>query len=157
MWLLDGHQLEWDEWVAREMQGLRAGADRMFAGRDHLHTAVYRCVGEERGGWRVGGDRARPPVRWRRRDRGAARERERPRGALVGPDVPTVATFTIDRVVIAETSPPPHDLVLGFTPGDPLAAWQAGVEPVLATWPGVGFASPFVRTIPGTDAYIDEL
>ena len=37
-----GRQPEWDAWVGRQMEDLRAEADRMFAGRDHLHTAVYR-------------------------------------------------------------------------------------------------------------------
>ena len=59
--------------------------------------------------------------------------RHRPRGRWPVPDVPTVAVFTTERVILADTSPPPHDLVLGFTPGDPLAVWTAGVEPVLAT------------------------
>ena len=44
VWLLDGSQTEWDEWVARQMEVLRA-QDRMFAGRDHVHTAVYRVIG----------------------------------------------------------------------------------------------------------------
>ena len=45
-----GTQPEWDAWVARQMEALRAEGDRMFAGRDHLHTAVYRFAGEARAG-----------------------------------------------------------------------------------------------------------
>ena len=49
--------------------------------------------------------------------------------------------------------------MLGFTPGDPLVAWRSGVGPALESLGsiGVGFASPFVRTIPGSDAYVDEM
>ncbi len=46
VWLLEDKQAEWDAWVAREMESLRTQARRMFAGRDHLHTAVYRFRGE---------------------------------------------------------------------------------------------------------------
>ena len=48
VWLLEGSQSEWDAWVGRQMEHLRAEGDRMFAGRDHLHTAVYRFVCEAR-------------------------------------------------------------------------------------------------------------
>jgi hypothetical protein len=58
---------------------------------------------------------------------------------------------------MAEGEAPAHDLVLGFTPGDPLDAWHARVAPVLASVPDVGFASPFIRTIPGTDTYVDQI
>ena len=65
--------------------------------------------------------------------------------------------FSPERVILAEVEPPAHDLVLGFTAGDPIEAWNARVAPALASIPDVGFASPFVRTIPGTDAYVDDL
>jgi hypothetical protein len=38
-----------------------------------------------------------------------------------------------------------------------LEVWRARIEPALARLPAVGFASPFLRTIPGTDAYVDDL
>jgi hypothetical protein len=76
---------------------------------------------------------------------------------VAGPELSTFAVLAPERVIISATGPPPHDLVLGFTPGDPLAAWGARVEPVLPQLPSVGFAGPFVRTIPGTDTYTDEL
>src|SRR3954465_3123379 len=49
VWVLNGAQAEWDGWVAHQMEGLRA-QNRMFAGRDHIHTAVYRYCCEVRGG-----------------------------------------------------------------------------------------------------------
>ncbi|HEV7524618.1 MAG TPA: hypothetical protein VGP92_06610, partial [Acidimicrobiia bacterium] len=39
-WVLPGKQAEWDTWVAAEMSSL-AAHDRLFPGRDHVHTAVY--------------------------------------------------------------------------------------------------------------------
>jgi hypothetical protein len=56
-----------------------------------------------------------------------------------------------------------HLLILGFCHADPLSAWRGLVAPALDALGevrgayGVGFASPFLRTIPGTDAYVDEL
>jgi hypothetical protein len=133
----------------------------MFAGRDHLHTAVYRFRGEHR------------------RDReglATATALDHPCAGLVaiatdayesaaptviheiaGPEIPVTAMFIPERTILTEHEPPPFDLVLGFTTGDPIAAWRARVAPALSRLPGVGFASPFLRTIPGTDAYTDDL
>jgi hypothetical protein len=155
VWLLDGTQDEWDAWVGGQMERLRADPERMFAGRDHLQTGVYRFVREHRAAAGVSlataidhpfaglALLAVPP--------GAATETA---AALVHDDVPTVATFVPERTILTTTEPPAHELVLGFTPGDPLAVWRERVGPLLD---GVGFASPFLRTIPGTDAYADDL
>jgi hypothetical protein len=77
--------------------------------------------------------------------------------AIVGAEIPTAAVFSVERVVMAEGDAPPYELVLGFTVGNPVDAWHARVAPVLSTIPDVGFASPFIRTIPGTDAYVEDL
>jgi hypothetical protein len=164
VWLLDGKQAEWDAWVAHEMEGLRA-QNRMFPGRDHLHTAVYRFACEVR----VDDDSiennisaavaldhgfagvvaiAVPP--------GASAAEDCAR-RIVGPEMPLAVGLTGERVILSQAEPPPHSLVLGFTPDDPLVAWSSLVEPALAELPTVGFASPFLRTIPGTDAYVDDL
>ncbi len=160
VWLLDGSQDEWDAWVGQQMQTLRTQPRRMFAGRDHLHTAVYRFRGEHR----------------RERDGVAtATALDHPFAGVIaiaadayvsgglsvvreiaGPEIPVVALFVPERTILSQHEPPPFDLVLGFTPGDPIAAWHACVEPALPRLP-VGFASPFLRTIPGTDAYVDDL
>ena len=158
LWLLDGRQAEWDAWIANQMESLRVEGDRMFAGRDHLHTAAYRFSAEVS---TAGGP-------------GAATALDRPFDGvivaavppgdgldcatrLVGPDVPVAAVFATERVIMSEVAPPPFDLVLSFTVGDPLDAWRERIGSVLASLPTVGFASPFLRTIPGTDTYIDEL
>jgi hypothetical protein len=154
VWLLEDTQHEWEAWVAGQMETLRAEPDRMFAGRDHIHTAVYRFTGEARGGDGVS----------------AATALDHPYDGLIAIAVPpgdgndvasslvgthhaTAAVFAHERVILASAQPPAHDLVLGFTWGDPFVAWNR----VAPLFDRVGFASPFVRTIPGTDAYTDDL
>jgi hypothetical protein len=155
VWLLDDTQAEWDAWVSGQMERLRAEPDRMFAGRDHLQTGVYRFVVGCRaaGGVSVATaiDHPHAGVVLLAVPPGAAAETA---AALVSDDVPTVAAFAQERSILTTTEPPAHQLVVGFTATDPLALWAARVEPLLA---GVGFASPFLRTIPGTDAYTDDL
>jgi hypothetical protein len=155
VWLLDDAQAEWDAWVDGQMDRLRGDPDRMFPGRDHLQTGVYRFVREHRAETGVSVATAIdhpfaglvllavPP--------GAATATA---AALVCDDVPTVAAFTPERTILTTTAPPAHELVLGFAPGDPRAVWDTRVGPLLG---GAGFASPFLRTIPGTDTYTDEL
>jgi hypothetical protein len=158
VWVLDGAQSEWEAWVSRQMESLREQPDRLFAGRDHLHTAVYRFVDEDRA---EGGLSAATALD---RRSGGLIALAAPVGrgaecahAIASPELPTVAVFTAERVIMTGTNPPPHDLVLGFTHEDPLEAWHGCIEPVLPALPGVGFASPFLRTIPGTDTYVDDL
>jgi hypothetical protein len=140
------------------MGKLRAEGDRVFAGRDHLHTAVYGFVCEVRA---ADGSSAATALD---RPFGGVIAMAVPAGggasgadAIVGGAVPVAAVLSPERVIMAETEAPPHDLVLGFTTGDPIDAWRALVEPALASIPDIGFASPFVRTIPGTDTYVDDL
>jgi hypothetical protein len=159
VWLLEGKQREWEAWIAREVEGLVA-QDRMFAGRDHIHTGEYRFCCEVRAegapsaavaldhGFAgvimlavAGGAEAAE---------GCARE-------IVGPELPVIAGFTPERVIMSQSDPPRHALVLGFTTEDPIDAWKTRVEPALARLPEVGFGSPFLRTIPGTDTYVDDL
>jgi hypothetical protein len=158
LWILEGAQDEWDAWVGRQMETLRADPARMFAGRDHVHTAVYRFAGDVRG---EGGVAAATAL-----DHGFAGVialAVPPGGgkdivpSLIGAELPAAAVFTTERVIMSQAGPPAHDLVLAFTAGDPIATWRARVAGVLDALPGVGFASPFLRTIPGTDTYADDL
>jgi hypothetical protein len=158
VWVLDGSQAEWDAWVGRQMETLRAEADRLFAGRDHLHTAVYRFVCEERA---EGGTSAATaldhPFGGVIAIAVGAGGGAQSAGAIVGGEIPVAAVLAPERVILSEVQPPPFDLVLGFTRADPVDAWRARIAPVLASLPDVGYASPFIRTIPGTDAYTDDL
>jgi hypothetical protein len=130
----------------------------MFVGRDHLHTAAYHFVSESRADGAPSAATALDHpfgglvVIAVETGRGGACA-----DAIVGGDVQVAAVFARDRVIMADAEAPAHDLVLAFTVGDPLAAWDARVAPAFASMPAVGFASPFLRTIPGTDTYVDEL
>jgi hypothetical protein len=160
VWLLEDTQDEWDAWVARQMETLRLQPRRMFDGRDHLHTAVYGFRGEHR---------------YVRDGVATATALDHPFAGVIaiaadayasgglsvmheiaGPEIPVVALLVPERTILSQSEPPPFDFVLGFTAGDPIAAWEARVAPALPRL-SVGFASPFLRTIPGTDAYTDDL
>jgi hypothetical protein len=158
VWLLDDTQDEWDGWVARQMEQLRVDPDRMFAGRDHIFTAVYRFDCEVRGPDGVSSATALDhPFAGLVAMALPAGSAGGVAHSLIGPELPTAAVFTPERVILAEAQPPPFDLVLGFTAGDPIAAWRTRIAPVLSGLTEVGFAGPFVRTIPGTDAFTDDL
>jgi hypothetical protein len=101
--------------------------DRLFPHREHIHTAVYRV-----------------------RDGALAHEG----GAIAVADPSHVLTgdlvLELERTIVSSANPPQHSLALTFT-ADPLGTF-ATVD--LAR---VGFASPFLATIPGTDAYTEEI
>jgi hypothetical protein len=153
-WLLPGMQEEWDDWAARAYAA--TPPERLFAGREHLHTAVYACE------WDVRAGGAPPPAT--ALDRGFAGliacattgDGHEWIDDLVGPDLPLAVGFDPQRVIMSSANPGAHKLVLAFCAGDPLGVWSR-VAPVLADRTDIGFASPFLRTIPGTDTYVDEL
>jgi len=162
-WLLPGMQAEWNAWVTREMDTLVADG-RMFPGRDHLHTAVYRFVGDEcdSGDMRaaLALDRCFPGVVMI----AFAPQADATNEALpfISKRVPVVTTFRQERLIVSAlgddsiTDPDSHTLMLAFVDDDPVDVWCHHIEPVLNA-DDVLFASPFVRTIPGTDTYVDEL
>jgi hypothetical protein len=146
-WVLPGKQAEWDEWVGREMKTI-AAQGRLFPGRDHVHTAVYRWI------WQSGAVDGVVAL-----DRGFA-------GAIVVADehaashldlpvavLPAAVGLRLERTIVSQAAPPAHELVLGLCAGDPLAAFKT-LSPRVA---GCGFASPFLAAIPGTDEYADDL
>jgi hypothetical protein len=146
-WVLPGKQAEWDEWVGREMATI-AAEGRLFAGRDHVHTAVYRCT------WHSGS--IDPIVALERGFPGlvvVADEHAVPRLDLPVTDLPVSVGLRLERTIVSQADPPPHELVLGWCAGDPLsafAAWSARAG-------ACGFASPFLATVPGTDDYAGDL
>jgi hypothetical protein len=162
-WLLPGAQAAWDAWIPGQMETLVA-ENRMFAGRDHLHTAVY----QERWG-RQAPDA--PPVALALdhgypgviaiafEGEGEQREVDIAIGsrALVGTDLPVLVGLSRERLLASVLDVPAHVLVLAFVVGDVLDVWQRVVAPALTDVTGVGFAGPFLATIPGTDIYTDDL
>jgi len=163
-WLLPGLHAEWEAWTVQQVQTLAAGG-RMFAGRDHLHTAAYRFDREtladdagvnsalalDRGFGGVAAFAIGPD------DDVDAFTKQ-----LVGAAIPVAARFTQEQLIMstlgeaAVTDSSSHALVLAFLDGDPLTIWRDHVEPALEDV-DVRFASPFLRTIPGTDTYTDDL
>lgn len=158
-WVLDGMQADWDAWVVEQMRALGDEGGRMFPGRDHVHTAVYRCSRE----WRAPGapsaavalDHCFAGVVELAFDAGAAAW-EGWVESLIGPSLPVAVALVEERTILSSAAPGPHTLVLGFVEGDVDAAWRELVEPRLDGAP-VRFASAFLRTVPGTDRYTDEL
>jgi len=141
-WVLPGKQAEWEEWVGHEMQTI-AAQDRLFAGRDHINSAIYEWI------WDSG------PL-----DAIAALDRPYSGAVVVADekraphlDLPVTIGLRLQRTVISVLQPPPHEIVLGLCAGDPLAEFAA-LAPSIE---GCGFASPFLATVPGTDTYTDAL
>jgi hypothetical protein len=155
--VLPGEQATWDAWVVEQMKVLTAQGGRMFAGRDHVHSAIYRLVGEEHN------DPETPAALALDRDYGGViavvvtSDNERDRWNRVLAACPVTMTMARERLVLSTLDPPPgdHMLLLGFVEGDVPKFWNDEVAPNLADT-AVLFASPFVRTIPGTDAYTDD-
>jgi hypothetical protein len=157
-WVLPGAQGAWDEWVASTYA--KMPPERLFAARDHVHTAVYRSHWESRtedappaataldhgfAGLIALASIAPPDwlTDWAR--------------SVLSNDMHLLLAFTSSRTIMTTTDPIDHVLVLGFCRADPLQVWRDRIAPGLDRVPGLGFASPFLRTIPGTDAYVDEL
>jgi hypothetical protein len=157
-WLLPGAYEEWSAWTARQVSALAADG-RMFAARDHLHTAQYRFVAQ-RGMAAVALDRAFAGVVLLAVAHGTEVDALLLR--LLGPQVPIAAAFEEERLIMsvlgddAVTDPSSHLLVCAFVDGDVLATWREHIVPAL-DGTKVLYASPFLATVPGTDTYVDQL
>ena len=148
-WILDGRHDDHVDWALRQVQWLHANG-RMFAERDHIHTLMYRHA------FTAGTS----PVP-------AELALDHPFGGL---------TATLHRP--DPTFEPEGELVLGFTPiplpPDAPVSQQglAGIDdcvltlsfstsaPTAASAGGVGevrWSAPFVPTVPGTDAHVEQL
>jgi hypothetical protein len=158
-WIEPGAQVAWDAWIPTQMDALVA-ADRMFAGRDHLHTAVYDFV------WSVERPAVGPPsLALTAAHRGVIVI------ALTGDDdvrdwsaarldaeVPTIVNLRRSRLLVSTLGEPAdHSLLLVFVTGDPQDVWTRAIAPAVHARADVGFAGPFLATIPGTDEYVDDL
>src|SRR3954447_4802158 len=173
-WVLAGKFGEWMRWGTDQVNWLHAN-DRMFPHRDHVHTTMYKFRGEGHA------DADGVPVELAL-DRGYPGLVMMIAEPSVGNDAATlgdwitsrtplpadqVATFT--PVPLLADAPPDVPLtpeterlcMLWFCNEDPLDAWDDWVtlgKSMEADGAGkVVFAAPFVKTIPGTDTYTDEL
>jgi hypothetical protein len=151
-WVLPGKQAEWDAWVAREMETI-AAQDRLFAGRDHVHTAVYRCISQS--------GAVDATVALECGFPGAivvAAESNLPRVEPGDADIAAAVELRLERTIISQAEPPPHDLLVVLCERDPLATFAACRERLDERGAVDGtFASPFLATVPGTDTYADDL
>jgi hypothetical protein len=130
----------------------------MFAGRDHLHTAVYEF------GWDVRAASGAPAfLALDRRYPGVIAvaltdgdgDAETWASGLVGEQIPLVVALRRQRLLVSVLGEPaPHLLLLAFVDGDVIDTWHRRVAPALARRGDVGFASPFLATVPGTDTYV---
>jgi hypothetical protein len=180
-WVLEGHHGEWNRWAVDQVNKLHANG-RMFAERDHIHTALYNFE------WSQGrDDDGVPPElaldhrfpgmvavvgelaegvehadvdRWYREERLPAlmdgtpialaiRFSAMPLLADAPSDVPRVEN--VDR----------RFMFIYFTDTDPSESWEGfAAEGDALSASGLGqllWAGPFIPTIPGTDAYTDQL
>jgi len=130
-----GRQPEWDAWVVREMQTITAEG-RLFPHREHVHTAVYRCKTAH---GRVLDGRFAGVI-------AIATKRENPASDITCTHQARARPH--HRLLVRS---PPHQLVLAYCTDDPLATFDRITMPA-----AVGFASPFLATIPDTDAYTED-
>jgi hypothetical protein len=135
-WVLPGRQAEWDAWVAREMETI-AAEGRLFPGREHVHTAVYRFV-EATG--------ERPAIVALGAGGAGVIASSRP----LDVDAPATVTLALERTIISSVNPPAHELVLAFCDDDPLRAFKA------SNTEGCAYASPFLAAVPGTNIHVEE-
>jgi hypothetical protein len=137
-WVLPRMQAEWDEWVVGAMETITAEG-RLFPGREHVHTAVYRFVdahGETPA--IVALDAGFPGV--------IARA-----GEVGTDDAPATVRLRLERTIVSSANPPAHDLVLSFCETDPMREFASMNTAACA------FASPFFAVVPGTNTYADEV
>jgi hypothetical protein len=178
-WILAGRHEEWTRWGRRQVKVL-IDADRMFPHRDHVHTQMYRFE------WSVNRDPDGVPaelaldhpfkglvVVWSEakdgKDRGDVLEWCRTQGAprmLAGSASALCLCFTPIPMPSGQPSNVPESsgdeqrfLSLYFLDSEPSEVWEESFAPgeVATDNAEVLLASPFVPTIPGTDAYTDRL
>ena len=173
-WILDGHHQDWDDWAVTQVNRLHSEG-RMFSERDHIHTGFYSFEGEYNGPGstmpiELALDRAYAGLGAFIIDlapgktKGDVNQFLNSRGdlpgdvALLGAPVPLDPRSPSDVPVKQR-----NDVVLiSFLIGDPVAEWDDRYVPLGraiedAGLGRVGFASPFVATVFGTDTYTDQL
>jgi hypothetical protein len=138
-WVLPGKQPEWDEWVGREMETI-AAEGRLFPHREHIHTGVY---------WMKSGGGSLPPeFVFDSAPAGLVAVAHAGADVFVEGAFETV-TLRSARTIMSSVDPPEHELVLAFARDDPLTIYVHSPD-------ALGFVSPFLATVPGTDTYTEE-
>jgi hypothetical protein len=173
-WVLKGKFGDWIRWGTDQVNWLHAN-DRMFPHRDHVHTSMYRLRREF--GARPDGVPAELALDHRFPNIAAVIAETAPDADLDRVDdwlrarpLPAEVMVELTPVPLLGDAPPdvPRDdaehrfLQLYFLDEPVLDAWddtfgRLGTDLEAAGLGRVVFASPFLATKPGTDAYTDEL
>jgi hypothetical protein len=172
-WVLAGKFGEWIRWGTDQVHWLHEN-DRMFPHRDHVHTTMYKFRADahadddgvpvelalDRGYPGLVVMMAEPPegkdaawlVEW-----STARRPDPADQVAAFTSVPLLSDAPPDVPLTPETD---RVCLLWFDVSDPLDHW-AGYEAVARDLADAGgrvvYAAPFVKTIPGTDTYTDQL
>jgi hypothetical protein len=174
-WIEAGHHDEWNRWGVDTVNKLHAEG-RMFAERDHVHTALYDFA------WLYGRDPdgVPPELALDHRYKGlVAMLVEGDAGDWYRDELlpEVVPGLPVDQVLAFTPLPllddAPSDvgrqdadahrlLLLWFLDADPAEAWDGGFadygERLAASGRGtLTWAAPFRPTVPGTDIYTDQL
>jgi hypothetical protein len=166
-WIEAGHHDEWNRWGVDTVNQLHAEG-RMFAERDHVHTALYELA------WAYGRDPdgVPPELALDHRYRGLVAMLVE--GDELLPEV--VRNLPVDQVLAFTALPLLEDapgdvgrqdgderlLLLWFLDGDAAEVWADGFaghgDRLAASGRGtLTWAAPFRPTVPGTDIYTDQL
>lgn len=181
-WVLAGHHGEWNRWAVDQVNRLHANG-RMFAERDHIHTALYNF------GWaRARDGEAGVPIELAFDHRfgglvtivgelaGDAthddvdawlRDAHLPE-LMAGSTIALAGRFSpIPLLVDAPSDVPRQEgverrfMLLCFTDDDPAEEWDrfaaVGKQLDASGLATLLWAAPFIPTIPGTDTYTDQL
>jgi hypothetical protein len=172
-WVLAGKFGEWMKWGTDQVNWLHAN-DRMFEHRDHISTAMYKFRTESHANddgvpVELACDRAYPGLvmlvaeppegkdaqwilDW------AAGHSPAPADQVAAfTPVPLLADAPKDVPLTPETE---RVCMLAFDESDPLEHWdgyRAYADSLEGDGGRVVFAAPFIKTIPGTDTYTDQL
>lgn len=172
-WILDGRHEEHVDWALRQVQWLHANG-RMFGERDHIHTLLYRHAFTAA----AGADPVPAELALDHPFGGLTATLLRPAAGVTPSELGAYLGRTLEPELELGFTPIPlpadapvsqqgHDrldgclLDLSFTSASPNRRWDeqhAAADRLRVD--GVGevlWTAPFVPTIPGTDAYTDQL
>lgn len=173
-WILRGAFGSWIEWGTEQVHRLH-DAGRMFEARDHVHTLMYRYRGERTptpDGMpsELALDRCFPGLAVVIGEVAEGRSLDELDGWFDRRPVPSDVAVTFTPIPLPDDVPEDvrgdvgrdRFVQLHFLADDPLVAFDQRFaslgEDLAASGLGeVVFASPFLRTLPGTDTYTDQL
>jgi len=172
-WILDGHHQDWDAWAVKQVNVLHA-TGRMFKERDHIHTSFYNYDAEYNAPGstmpiELALDRAYGGIAAFVIDLAPGKTSADLTAFLESRDLPGDVALSGSPLPLDPTSPKDVPIETGdravfvsFSIEDPKAVWDEAYVPLAKAIEDAGIgtiaiASPFIPTVPGTDAYTDQL